>query len=148
MHDVQDRLAGSTVFSTVILHSGYWQLPVNPVDREKIPFCPGRSMGLYEFCRVTFRLSDAPGSFQCLMDKTVQGLSFVTIYLDDILVHSKDEDTHREHLDIVFKHLLDAELTLRGMKCHIGMSKVQYLGHVFSDAGMSPDPKKVPVIVD
>ena len=77
------------------------------------------------------------------MDKTLQSLSFVTIHLDDILVHSKDKDTHREHLDIVFKRLLDVALNLRGMKCHFGMSKVQYLGHVFSDAGMSPDHKKV-----
>ena len=146
--EVQDRLAGSTVFSTLNLHSGYWQLPVNPVDREKTAFCPGPGMGLYEFCRMPFGLSGAPSSFQRLMDKTLQGLSFVTIYLDDILVHSKDEDTYREHLDIVFKRLLDAGLTLRGTKCHIGMSKVQYLGHVFSDAGMSPDPENVQVIVD
>ena len=62
--------------------------------------------------------------------------------------HSKDEDTHREHLDIVFKCLLDAGLTVRGVKCHIRMSNVQYLGHVFSDTGMSSDPKKVQVIVD
>ena len=47
-----------------------------------------------------FGLSGAPSSFQRLMDKTLQGLSFVTVYLDDILVHSKDEDTHREYLDI------------------------------------------------
>ena len=73
----------------------------------------------------------------------LQGLPFVTIYLDDILVHSKNEDTHREHLDIVFKHLFEAGLTLRGIKCQIGMSNVQYLGHVFSDVGMSPDPKKI-----
>ena len=53
-----------------------------------------------------------------------------------------------EHLDIVFKHLLDAGLTLRGMKFHFGMSKIQYLGHVFSDAGMSPNPERVQVIVD
>ena len=53
-----------------------------------------------------------------------------------------------EHLDIVFKHLLDAGLTLWGMKCHFGVSKVQYLGHEFSDAGMSPDPERVQVIVD
>ena len=124
--EVQDRLAGSTVFSTLDLHSGYWQLPVNPVDREKTTFCPGPGMGLYEFCRMPLGLSGAPSSFQYLMDKTLQGLSFVTIYLDDILIHSKDEDTHREHLYIVFKRLLDAELTLRGMKCHIGMSEVQY----------------------
>ena len=47
----------------------------------------------------------------------------------------------------MFKRLLDAELTLRVMKCHIGMSKVQYLGHVFSDTGISPDAEKVQVIV-
>ena len=119
--EIQDRLAGSTVFSTLNLHSGYWQLNVNPVDKEKLIFARGPGMGLYEFCRMPFGLSSAPSSFQHLMDKTLQGLSFVTIYLDDNLVHSKDEDTHREHLDIVFKHLLDAGLTLRGMKCHNGM---------------------------
>ena len=105
-------------------------------------------MGLYEFCRMPFGLAGAPSSFQRLMDKTLQGLSFVTIYLDDILVHSKNIDTHREHLDIVFKRLLDAGLTLRGEKCHIGMSTVQYLGHVFSATGMSSDPRKVQVVVD
>ena len=79
--EVQDRLAGSTVFSTLNLHSGYWQLPVNPADREKTAFCLGPGMGLYEFCRMPFGLSDAPRSFQHLMDKTLQGLSFMTIYL-------------------------------------------------------------------
>ena len=138
---MQDQLARSKLFSTLDLHSGYWQLPVNPTDREKTAFCPRPGMGFYEFCRMPFELAGAPSSFQCLMDKTLQGLSFVIIYLDDILVHSKNIDTHREHLDIVFKRLLDAGLTLRGEKCHIGMSTVQYLGHVFSAAGMSPDPR-------
>ena len=55
----------------------------------------------------------------------------MTIYLDDILVDSKNIDTHREHLDIVFKRLLDAGLNLRGEKYHIGISTVQYLGPVF-----------------
>ena len=146
--EVQDQLAGSTVFSTLDLHSGYWQLPVNPTDREKTAFCPGPGMGLYEFCRIPFGLAGAPSSFQRLMDKALQGLSFVIIYLDDILVHSKNIDTHREHLDIVFKHFLDPGLTLRGEKCHIGMSTVEYLGHVFSATGMSPDPRKVQVVVD
>ena len=53
------------------------------------------------------------------MDKTLHGLSFVTIYLDDNLVYSKDKETHREPLDIVFKCLLGAGLTLRGVKYHI-----------------------------
>jgi len=51
-------------------------------------------MGLYEFCRMPFGLTGTPSSFQRLMDKTLQGLSFVNIYLDDILVHSSSEETH------------------------------------------------------
>ena len=58
------------------------------------------------------------------MDKTLNDLSFVTIYLDDILVHSKDEVTHKEHLEIVFKRLSEAGLTLRRGKCHIGMTQL------------------------
>ena len=122
-------------------------MPVSPNDREKTAFCPGPGIGLYEFCRMPFGLSGAPSSFQRLMDKILHGLSFVTIYLDDILIHSKDEQEHTGHLEIVFR-LLNAGLTLRGMKCDIGMSSVQYLGHVFSANGMSPDPNKVKAVAD
>ena len=122
-------------------------MPVSPNNREKTAFCPGPGIGLYEFCRMPFELSGAPSSFQRLMDKILHGLSFVTIYLDDILIHSKDEQEHTGHLEIVFR-LLNAGLTLRGTKCDIGMSSVQYLGHVFSANGMSPDPNKVKVVAD
>jgi len=107
--EVQDKLAGSKVFSTVDLHSGYWQVPVSPEDCEKTAFCPGPGMGLYEFCRMPFGLSRAPSSFQHLMEKMLQGLPFVTIYLDDVLVHSPIETSHKENVDVAFKCLLDAE---------------------------------------
>ena len=51
----------------------------------------------------------------------------------------------KKYLYVVFKHLFDAGLTLRGPKCHIGMNAVRYLGHVFSGVGMSADPGKVKV---
>ena len=89
-----------------------------------------------------------PSSFQCLMDKILHGLSFVTIHVDGILIHSKDEQEHTGHLEIVFQRLLNAGLTLRGTKCDIEMSSVQYLGHVFSANGMSPDPNKVKAVAD
>ena len=79
--EVQDQLSGSTVFSTLDLQSGYWQLPVSPNDREKTAFCPGPGMGLFQFCRMPFGLTGAPSSFQRLMDNILRGLSFVTIYL-------------------------------------------------------------------
>ena len=109
----------------------------------KTAFCPEPGMGLYEFKRMPFGLAGAPSSFQRVMDKILRSFPFVTIYLDDILVHSPSIETHSSHLRTVFKRLSDAGLTLRGRKCHIGLTAVSYLGHIFSAAGMSPDPKKV-----
>ena len=118
-------------------------MPVNPADQEKTAFSPGPGMGLYQFKRMPFGLTGAPSSFQRLMDKLMRDLPFVTTYIDDILIHSPDEKIHAKHLAEVFKRLAEAGLTLRGKKCHIGMTDVTYLGHVFSGSGMAPDPKKV-----
>ena len=74
--EVQDRLAGSTVFSTLDLQSGYWQMPVHPTDQHKTAFCPGPGMGLFQFCRMPFGLTGAPSSFQRLMDKVLRVLAF------------------------------------------------------------------------
>ena len=136
-------LRASPFFSTLDLQSGYWQLPVCPSDQAKTAFCPGPGMGLYEFKRMPFGLTGAPSSFQQLMDKVLRGLPFVTIYLDDILIHSATTSGHISHLRSVFTRLSDAGLTLKGRKCHLGLKSVAYLGHTFSTAGMSPDPKKV-----
>ena len=92
--EVQDRLSGSTIFLTLDLQSGYWQLPVSVQDREKTAFCPGPGMGLFQFRRMPFGLTGAPSSFQRLVDKILRGLPFVMIYLDDILVHSANVDMH------------------------------------------------------
>ncbi len=135
--EVQDQLSGSGILSTLDLQCGYWQLPVNPDDVAKTAFCPGPGMGLFQFRRMPFGLAGAPGSFQRLMDKIFRGLPFGTTYIDDVLVHSVDEETHKNHLRQVFQRLQEAGLTLRGRKCHIGMTEVSYLGHVFSSAGMS-----------
>ena len=112
-------------------------------DREKTAFCPRPGMGLFKFLRMPFGLTGASSSFQRLMDNILRGLSFVTIYLDDILVHSMDEKMHYHHLNEVFQRLAAAGLTLRGRKCHIGFSHVTNLGHVITGSGMSPDPQKI-----
>ena len=74
-------------------------------------------MDLFQFCRMPFGLTGTPGSFQRLKDTIFRGLSYVTIYLDDILIHSTTEEAHQEHLTTVFQRLNDAGLTLRGRKC-------------------------------
>jgi len=95
-----------------------------------------------------FGLTGAPSTFQRLMDKVLRGLPFVTIYIDDILVHSATEQQHCQHLQEVFDRLTAAGLTLRDKKCHIGMTTVSYLGHTFSETGMAPDPQKVQAVHD
>lgn len=131
------------IFSTLDLKSGYWQLPVHPVDQIKTAFCPGPGLGLYQFCWIPFGLSRAPSSFQRVINKVLHGLLFATTYVDDILVHSTSEDEHKVHLREVFQRLREAGLTLKRKKCHISMTDVSYLGHVFSSAGMVLGPQKV-----
>ena len=80
------------------------------------------------------------------MDKNFRDLSFVTCYLDDVLIHSADVRMHGEHLRDVFHHLQEAGLTLRGQKCCIGLSEVLYLGHTLSAKKMSPDNEKVQAV--
>ncbi|KAF4733599.1 hypothetical protein FOZ63_024047, partial [Perkinsus olseni] len=93
-----------------------------------------------------FGLSNAPASFQRLMDLVLGRFDFVRIYLDDILVFSRSQEEHLRHLTLVFNAIREAGLTLAGDKCFIGLDSVTYLGHCFSAAGMSPDKAKVQVI--
>ena len=140
--EVQDRLAGSVIFSTIDLCSGYWQLPLNPTDRIKTAFSPGPGLGLFQFCRMPFGLTGAPASFQRLMDMICRDLPFVTTYLDDVLIHSSTIQEHKQYLKTVFERFNSAGLTLHGSKCNIGVREVKYLGHIFSEKGMEPDPQK------
>ena len=106
--EVQDHLAGSTIYSTLDLQSGYWQIPVHQTDCEKTAFCPGPGLGLFQFRQMPFGLSGAAGSFQRLMNKVFQGLNF------DVFIYSGTKDDHIKHLTAVFQHLKDAGLSLRG----------------------------------
>ena len=146
--EVQDRLANSSIFLTLDLQNGYWQLPVQSNDCEKTAFCPGPGMGLYQFTRMPFGLTGAPSSFQRLMDHILREFPFVSRYIDDILIHSLTMELHIHHLKLVLEKLRKANLTLRGRKCKIGQPEVYYLGHVFSKSGMRPDGSKIKAVRD
>uniref|UniRef100_A0A5S6QBE1 RNA-directed DNA polymerase n=1 Tax=Trichuris muris TaxID=70415 RepID=A0A5S6QBE1_TRIMR len=145
--EVQDRIGGATVFSTLDLNSGFWQLPIHPNDCEKTAFSPGPGLGLYEFVCMPFGLTGGPSSFQRLMDRVLNGLKFAMVYLDDVLIFSRDQDEHHRHLAAVFRRLIENGLTLRGSKCHLAKSQIRYLGHVFSARGMEPEHSKVSTIM-
>ena len=110
--EVQDKLANSKIFSTLDLQQGYWQMPVNPQDCHKTAFCPGPGMGLFHTRYMPFGLTGAPSSFQRLMNQLFRDLPFVTIYIDDIHVHSANRRQCAQHLRQVFAHLSEATVQL------------------------------------
>ena len=105
-------------------------------------------MGLYEYTVLPMGLINAPSSFQRLMNHVLRkGLNaFCTVYLDDILVFSRTPEEHADHLRQVFAALRENHLHVKRSKCSFGRTSIEYLGHVVSGAGVSPDPGKVDVI--
>ena len=144
--DTLDALSGTQFYSSVDLQCGYWQVPLAEESKDRTAFIT--HAGLYEFNVMAFGLSNAPSSFQRLMECVLRGLHWkiALIYLDDVLVYSRTFEDHLQHLRLVFDRFRDAGLKLKPKKCHFGQKKVKYLGHVVSKEGVSPDPDKISAI--
>lgn len=141
--DTLDTLAESKLFSTLDLKSGYWQVEMDPADKEKTAFTTGS--GLWQFNVMPFGLCNAPATFERLMENVLRGLSWKTclVYLDDIIVLGKTFDEHLKNLEEVFKRLQAAQLMLNPKKCQLFQNKVNYLGHIVSKEGVAVDEEKV-----
>lgn len=135
-------------YSTLDLASGYWQVEMDPSDREKTAFTT--PFGLYEFERMPFGLCNAPATFQRLMQRCLGNLvnESLLIYLDDVVVFSSDFNSHLLHLEEVFVRLHQHGLKLQPRKCHLFQREVTYLGHVISEKGVATDPNKTMVVKD
>ncbi|KAL4038037.1 hypothetical protein IC575_001640 [Cucumis melo] len=121
--DLFDQLQGATVFSKIDLRSGYHQLRIKDGDVPKTTF---RSRyGHYEFIVMSFGLTNAPAVFMDLINRVFREFldTFVIVFIDDILIYSKTEAEHEEHLRMV-----------------------SFLGHVVSKAGVSVDPAKIEAV--
>ena len=103
-----------------------------------------RSLGFYECSRMPFRVTNAPATFQCLMQSL--HLQNCIIYLDVIFIFSNIPKEHLDRLRAVFEQLKEASLKLKFSKCEFHKWKLMYLGHVVSDKGTQTDPKKVEAI--
>ena len=143
MSDVFDTLAESKaeVFSTLDLRSGFWQVPLDKSTKMKSAFIT--HSGVYEFNRLSFGMVNAPMTFQSLMTKVLKNLNFkiALVYIDDVLVFSKDFDQHLHDLDLVFTSLRNANLKLHSSKCKFATKQVKYLGHIVSKDGMQVNPE-------
>ncbi|KAL2252742.1 UNVERIFIED_CONTAM: Transposon Ty3-G Gag-Pol polyprotein, partial [Sesamum indicum] len=146
--DLLDQLKGAIIFSKIYLRSGYWQLRI---AENYIPKTTFRTRyGHYEFLVMPFGLTNAPAAFLALMNRTFQEYldHFVIVFIDDILVYSKDRDEHERHLRIVLQILKENELYAKLSKCEFWVNQVVFLGHVVSGDGVKPDPSKVKAIME
>ena len=134
------KLQGYKVFSTLDLRSGYYHIGLSDSAKPKTAFVVS-GMGKYEFNRVPFGLAQAPAYFQRLINEVLTDCNFAMGYLDDIIIFSRNEEEHLQHLEEIFERLRKAGLKLKLQKCSFFKKHIQYLGHLISDEGIQPLPE-------
>jgi hypothetical protein len=146
--DLFDQLNGSKVFSKIDLRTGYHQLKARESNIPKTAFTT--RYGLFEYTMMSFGLTNAPAYFMNLMNKVFMKFldKFVVVFIDDILVYSKTEEEHAEHLRLVLGTLREHQLYAKFSKCEFWLKEVGFLGHVISAGGVSVDPSKITSILE
>ncbi|KAF5823288.1 putative nucleotidyltransferase, Ribonuclease H [Helianthus annuus] len=144
--DLFDQLQGANWFSKIDLRSGYHQLRVKEEDVPKTAF--RTRYGHYEFLVLSFGLTNAPAAFMDLVNRVCKPMldKSVIVFIDDILVYSKSEAEHANHLREVLETLRRERLYAKFSKCAFWLREVQFLGHVISADGVLVDPSKIEAV--
>lgn len=145
--ELLDELAGSKWFTKLDLKAGYHQIRMVEADEHKIAF--KTHFGQFQFRVMPFGLSEAPATFQCFMNFLLKGCTrkFVLVFMDDILVFSRNLTAHQQHLQHVFQILREHQLYVKLSKCSFAQQQLEYLGHIISDKGVATDPAKTTAMV-
>ena len=146
IEDILHRLHGAKYFTTLDLFSGFWQIEIAECDRHKTAF--SCEFGHFHYIRMPFGLCNAPSTFQRAMEIILEPIlnTFVMVYIDDIIIFSKDLIEHTSHLKQVFTLLQKAGLKIKVQKCRFARTEVEYLGHIVSHEGVKADPKKLKAV--
>ncbi|GBM89547.1 Retrovirus-related Pol polyprotein from transposon 297 [Araneus ventricosus] len=146
--DTLDAFNGSQWFWTLDLKSGFWQVEIQPENKEKTAFTTGQ--GLWQFKVMPFGLCNAPATFERLMETVLRGLTSEAclVYLDDIIIVGRTFQEHLKNIRKVFQRLKKANLKLSPKKCRFFRKEVSYHGHIISADGVKTDPEKTKSVVD
>lgn len=144
--EILDRVAGAKYFSKIDIKEAYYRIRIKEGDEWKTAF--RTRYGHYEYLVLPFGLTNAPATFQSYIHQALRGLldDFCIAYLDDILIFSKDRESHTKHLEQVLERLRDAELYAKPSKCSFYKDQVEFLGFVISEKGVEMDPERVRTI--
>ncbi len=142
------KVRGATWFSALDVRSGYHHIKVKKADQNKTCFIDGDREGkTYIWKRMCFEFKNAPAMFQRAMDKIFGHLDYVVVYIDDIIICSKDLAEHTAHLKEVFDLLSKHKLKLRLEKCQLFQKEIKYLGNVVTEEGIKADRKYVDQVI-
>ena len=130
--ELLDTLLGSTCFSKLDLRSGYHQVKIAPEDTHKTAFVT--RFGQYEFKILPFGLANAPSHFMRMMNEVFKDYKdqFVILYLDDLLIFSRNPQEHLQHVELVLQKLRENQLFAKREKCSFFQATVSFLGHQIS----------------
>lgn len=144
--DLIDRMSGAKCFSSLDLASGYHQIRIADEDVPKTAF--STPFGHYQFKVLAFGLTNAPATFQAAMNSmfSAQIGRYVCVYLDDILVYSKNAEDHEKHLTEVLSILEQNKFYAKLSKCDLNRDELLYLGHIVGAYGIRVDPAKVSAV--
>ena len=146
--EMLDGLRGACVFSKLDLSRDYHQMRISAEDTHKTAF--STKFGHFEFLVMPFGLCNPPATFQRMMNVALRPFlgKFCCVYLDDILIYSKNAAEHAEHLDAVLAAPDQAKLYAKLKKCEFGLHWIKFLGHVVSENGIAMDLDKVRAMAD
>jgi hypothetical protein len=144
--ELLDELHRARFFTKLDLRLGYHQVRMHPDDIEKMTFRSHH--GHFKFLVMPFGLSNAPATFQALMNDLLSPYlrRFVLVFFDDILIYISSWAEHLQHVAIIFNELRAHRLHLKRSKCSFGTTSIAYLGHVISAEGVAMDADKVAAI--
>ncbi|MCO5603006.1 hypothetical protein L7F22_057148 [Adiantum nelumboides] len=139
VEDLFDKLQGSTYFSRIDLKSGYHQIRI--VDEDIVKTAFRTTFGLYEYLIIPFGLTNAPATFNRMMERIFRpNRNFTGVFFDDVIIYSKTIEEHKEHLKVIFKALRDNKLYVNQKKSEFFLQEIQYLGHIISNTSATPPP--------
>jgi hypothetical protein len=148
VEELLDELHGARFFTKLDLWSGYHQVRMHLADVEKTTFRTHDD--LFEFSVMLFGLTNAPATFQALMNDVLRPFlrHFVLVFFDDILIYNNSWAEHLVHLRTVLEVSRENQLFLKKSKCSFATTSITYLGHVVSASGVAMDTRKVQAVLD
>ena len=141
-----NRIGDAKLFTKMDLRWGYNNVRIKKGDEWKTVFTCHR--GTFEPLIMFFGLCNSPATFQTMMNELFKDMPNVVVYIDDILIFTKDEAGHDVIVLEVLKHLKNNDLFLKPEKCHFKVREVEMLGLIIGPEGIKMDPSKVKAIVD